>query len=134
MSILSTTIVQQSYARCSRVNGFFDAFYDHFMASSEEVKNHFLDTSRAMQKVFTRNGITTMLLYAMGSEKSSERLQVLADKHGPTQIDVDPSLYPLWAESLLYAVSEYDVEFTDEVEQAWLGMIQNGIKLFSETS
>ena len=67
-------MVQQSYARCSRYKKFFDDFYTHFIASSPEIEARFSATSRAMQKVFIHQGITTILLYGMGSSKSGTRL------------------------------------------------------------
>lgn len=52
MSRQYAMLVQKSYARCSRSEGFFDDFYDGFIESSDEIREHFAGISRAKQKVF----------------------------------------------------------------------------------
>ena len=91
-------LVQKSYARCSKSEGFFDDFFDGFIDSSDEIREHFNGTSRAKQKVFAHNGVATILLFAMGSAKSKERLEALVGKHRSQELNVRPDLYPNWVE------------------------------------
>ena len=50
-------IVMQSYGRCCASDGFFDSFYDHFLATSPEVRDIFANTNMAGQKLLLRQGI-----------------------------------------------------------------------------
>lgn len=83
-----------------------------------------------MQIVFAQNGISTILLYAMGNSKSAERLDTLLLKHGPKNLNVRPDLYPFWVESLVSAVSQHDPEFNSELDQAWRQTVKSGIEKF----
>lgn len=47
-------IVMQSYGRCCASDGFFDSFYDHFLASSPEVRDKFANTHMPGQKLLLR--------------------------------------------------------------------------------
>lgn len=127
---MQALLVQKSYARCSRSDGFFDDFYDQFLESSDEIQEHFAGVSRAKQKVFAHSGVSTILLYAMGSPKSAERLDALLLKHGPENLNVRPDLYPFWVESLVSAVSRHDPEFNSELDQAWRQTVKSGIEKF----
>ena len=49
-------IVMQSYGRCCASDGFFDSFYDHFLATSPEVRDKFANTNMAGQKLLLRQG------------------------------------------------------------------------------
>ncbi len=59
-------IVMQSYGRCCASDGFFDSFYDHFLATSPEVRDKFANTNMAGQKLLLRQGILNVVLYARG--------------------------------------------------------------------
>ena len=130
MSHHYAVLVQKSYARCSKSEGFLDDFFDGFLDSSEEIREHFVGTSRAKQKVFAHSGVATILLFAMGSAKSKERLEALVGQHRSRELDVRPDLYPNWVESLVSAVSKHDPEFSPELDQAWRVTVQMGVDKF----
>ena len=130
MPVLSVSLVQQSYARCSRNKKFFEDFYTQFIASSPEIEARFAHTSRAMQKVFVHQGITTILLFGMGSLKSETRLRQIAGRHDRNGLDIGGELYPFWVESLMYVVAAHDPQYDDEVDRAWRDLIQEGIDVF----
>ena len=130
MPVLSVSVVQGSYARCSRNKKFFDDFYEHFLASSPEVEAHFANTSSAMRKVMIHQGMTTMLLFGMGSVRSGERLRHIARRHDRDNLAVHRELYPLWVESLMHTVSLHDPRYDDEVDRSWRDLIQEGIDVF----
>lgn len=130
MSRQYAMLVQKSYARCSRSKGFFDDFYHGLIASSDEIREHFADISRVKQKMFALNGVSTILLFAMGSAKSEERLDTLVGKHRSEAMNIRPDLYPNWADALLFAVSKHDPEFGPELDQAWRATVQVGLDKF----
>lgn len=134
MSQNHAVLVQKSYARCSKSEGFYDDFYDGFLESSDEIREHFADTSRAKQKVFAHNGVATILLFAMGSAKSVQRLEALVDKHGPQSMNIRPDLYPNWADALVSAVTKHDPEFSPELDQAWRVTVQKGLDKFAPSA
>lgn len=61
-------------------------FYDDSLECSAEIREHFADVSRAEQKVFAHNGVPTIPLYAMGSAKSQQRIDLLDQRHGPKEL------------------------------------------------
>ena len=134
MSQYHAILVQKSYTRCSKSEGFYDDFYNGFLESSEEIREHFAETSRAKQKVFAHSGVSTILLFAMGSPKSKERLDTLVGKHGPQEMNIRPDLYPNWTEALVAAVTKHDPEFTPELDQAWRITIQMGLDKFAPSA
>lgn len=123
-------LVQKSYGRCSKSDGSYNDFYDEFLGSSNEIREHFANTSRAKQKVFIHNGLSTILLFAMGSAKSEEQLEALVAKYGAQGLNIAPDLYPLWVEALLSTASKHDSEFSPELAQAWTDAVQMGIDKF----
>lgn len=131
MTSLHALLVQKSYARCSKSKDFFDDFYDDFLSGTDEIKSLFAKTSRAKKKVFIHNGLSTMLLYSMGSASSKSRLTKLAVKHGPDEMNIRPELYPYWTESLMRTISKHDPEFSPELDRAWRGAVQQGMKFFA---
>lgn len=134
MSHYHAALVQKSYARCSKSAGFYDDFYNGFLDRSDEIREHFAETSRAKQKVFAHNGVSTILLFAMGSAKSKEHLDVLVGKHGPQELNIRPDLYPNWVEALVTAVRKHDPEFSPELNQAWRLTVQKGLDKFTPSA
>jgi hemoglobin-like flavoprotein len=103
---------------------FLDAFYERFLSSSNEVAELFANTDFEQQeKMFA---LSLAYLASFDSEYGpSSIMKRLAIRH--RELNVKPHLYPLWVNSLLETVKEYDPEYNDDVHEAWRRVLTPGI-------
>ncbi len=68
---------------------------------------------------------------AKASSKSEEEakhlLRRVAERHSRADLDIDPSLYPAFVDSLIETSKEFDPQFTADVERAWREALAPGI-------
>jgi len=123
-------VFKASLRRCLGPPTFLERFYELFLASSPEVKEKFKDTDFERQKVALRDSFFVMETVAESSPGSPPwaSLHQLALTHDRHHRDIRPELYDLWLSSLIQAVSEYDPQFSEEVEQAWRETLKVGIE------
>jgi hemoglobin-like flavoprotein len=122
-------VFKASLRRCLGPPTFLERFYELFLASSPEVKEKFKNTDFERQKVALRDSFFVMETVgesAPGSPPwaSLRELGVTHDRH---HRNIRPELYDVWLRCLIQAVSEYDPEFSEEVEQAWRETLRIGI-------
>ena len=60
--------------------------------------------------------------------EASDYLERIAIRHNHKQLDIKPEFYILWLDSMIKAVSEFDPQFNNEVEQAWRRFMQPAIE------
>jgi len=120
------TTAQDSYARCCDVPGFFDAFYRNLLGSSPEIPPMFAKTDFERQHKLLQHGLGVLLIYA--KRKNPALLERVATRHSRKDVDVDPSLYRYFVESLIKAVRECDPKCSPEVEEAWKVAVEPGIE------
>jgi len=120
------TTAQDSYARCCDLPGFFDAFYQNFLGSSPEIPPMFAKTNFERQHKLLQHSLGVLLIYA--KRNNPALLERVAVRHSRKDVDVDPSLYPFFVESLIKTLREYDPKFGPEVEEAWRAAIEPGIE------
>lgn len=127
MTTFATDIVMQSYGRCCASPGFFDDFYQQFLASSDEVASKFSNTDLPAQKLLLRQGILNLVLYARGLP--STKLQALAVTHAKGKLDIAPHLYDHWLSALLLTIRRHDPDADDTTLRAWSDVLSPGIAL-----
>lgn len=118
-------IVMLSYGRCCASDGFFDTFYEHFLASSLEVHDKFANTNMAAQKLLLRQGILNVVLYARGMPDT--KLRALGCSHSRKAMDIRPELYNLWFKALAKTIEEHDKQVTAEIIAAWREVINKSV-------
>ena len=123
-------LVEESYARCCESPGFLDTFYQHLLESSPAIPPMFSRTDFERQHKVLQHGLGILLIYA--KRKNPALLQRIADRHGRKDVDVDPSLYPLFVESLVTAVREHDSEASPDIEDAWRKAVAPGIEFMKD--
>ena len=119
--------VMQSYGRCCASPGFFDSFYQRFLASSPIIRDKFTATDMVAQKHLLRAGILNLVLHARGM--SDSKLRALGHSHSREGFDIRPELYELWLEALLQTVAEHDREAGADELLAWREVLGKGIAL-----
>ncbi|MDH4121870.1 MAG: globin [Deltaproteobacteria bacterium] len=111
--------VSTSFGRCLMKPDFFDRFYDIFLASTPTVKEKFKNTDFSKQKQLLRQGLSASLLYAQGSGSAKFLVDNLRKTHAKDRLDIHPSMYPFWVDSLIKTVAESDPKFSPELEKEW---------------
>ena len=80
--------------------GFFLAFYDHFLAASPEVAETFRHTDMARQQSMLKKAFYHLLTF-YASSHADYYLHEVAVSHGREHLDIAPRLYDLWLEALI---------------------------------
>ena len=118
----------RSLERCISRAGFFDRFYEKFLASSPKVREKFANTDFVHQKRALKASLHMILLAAEDPEKGPDRyLTGIAEHHSASDLDVGAELYDLWLDSLLETVEEADPEYNPDVRKAWEEVMMVGI-------
>jgi len=123
----ATDRVMQSYGRCCASPAFFDNFYRHFLASSPAVREKFVNTDMAAQKLLLRQGILNLVMHARGMPDT--KLRALGCTHARTAMDIRPELYDLWLEALLKTIVEHDRQADAATLQGWREVLIKGISV-----
>ena len=110
-----------SLGRCRATPGFLDAFYQRFVASSDEVRAKFAKTDMMRQVQMLEDTLFVVANAVQGEEGSPARsdLPRIAERHSRRDLDIGPELYDLFLECLVVTVRTHDPKFTPEVEAAW---------------
>lgn len=120
-------LVMQSYGRCCASNGFFDSFYQYFLASSPEIREKFAHTNMPAQKQLLRQGILNLVMHARGMPDT--KLRALGCSHARGALDIRPELYDLWLQALLQSIGEHDGQCDANTRLAWHEVLNKGISV-----
>jgi hemoglobin-like flavoprotein len=120
-----------SFNRCRTASGFLEAFYERFIASSEEIRAKFAGTDMRRQVRMLEDSLYVVAVAVQGEDGSLARgdLPRIAARHSRKDLDVRPGLYDLWLECLIETVRRHDPEFSADVEAAWRETMAFGIDL-----
>ena len=120
--------LQSSYLRCCASPGFFDTFYDIFLAKSPEIAEKFAKTDFTRQKRMLKDSIFKMVRQASFDGEARAEIERIGDLH-TRQLDIRPGLYALWLDSLCAAIKQHDPGYTPALEVLWRRHMQRGIDL-----
>jgi len=105
---------------------FIKCFYEIFLETSPVVAEKFAHTDMSAQRTMLHDSLLTMADFGR-TKIPGPRLKQLAQIHSRDQQDISPALYDLWLDSLVTAVSRYDLEFNDDIALAWRIALAPGI-------
>jgi len=105
---------------------FFDAFYRHFTATSDEVAAKFRHTDMPRQQAMLKKAFYRLLSFFASSD-TDYYLEKIAVLHDRRHLDIRPGLYDLWLESLIVTVRRFDPAFDADIELAWRLVMTPGI-------
>ncbi len=117
-------IAEESYQRCQR-EAFFHAFYDRLLSQGEEIRRKFARTDFAQQTKQLQHGLGLLFIYA--KHGNPVMLERVAARHGPSDVDAPPAMYPLFMDTLLATVKEFDAKCSADVERAWRQALAPGL-------
>lgn len=120
-------LASASYQRCCETPEFFESFYRNFFATCPEAEPRFAQTDFARQNKLLRHALG--LLLAFPNQPPTERpiLARVAERHSRRDLNVPATLYPLFVESLITTVKEYDPAFSPEIADAWRHTVAKGV-------
>ena len=123
-----------SFNRCRTSAGFLEAFYERFVASSEEIREKFKGTDMKRQVRMLEDSLFVVAVAVQGEEGSLARgdLPRIAARHSRQDLDIRPGLYDLWLECLIETVRTHDPQFSSEIEAAWRETLGFGIDKMRE--
>ena len=116
-----------SLARCLEAGDFTGEFYSRFIGASEIVAEKFSKTDLEKHKDVLKKSLFLMAKACMGLEDGLEHLESVARSHSHRRLDISPSLYNLWLETLIATVRDFDSEFSHRIEASWRQLLQRGI-------
>ena len=118
-----------SFGRCRASAGFLEAFYERFVASSEEIRAKFAGTDMKRQVRMLEDSLFVIAVAVQGEEGSLARgdLPRIAARHSRNDLDIRPGLYDLWLECLIDTARSHDPQFSPELEAAWRDTLAFGI-------
>jgi len=119
--------VKNSFGRCGESGGFYDTFYDIFLAKSPEIPPLFAKTDFKKQKQVLKATVALMVRHRLHEEQASVALEKVGNTHRRDGYDIRPDLYALWLDSLCETVKQHDPEFTPKLEAQWRERMQAGI-------
>lgn len=119
--------VKNSFTRCGESDGFYDTFYDVFLAKSPEIPPLFAKTDFKKQKQVLKATVALMVKHRLHEEQTSVALEKVGKTHSRDGYDIRPELYTLWLDSLCETVKQHDPECTPELESHWRQRMQEGI-------
>lgn len=103
------------------------AFYGRFLASSEEVRHKFRHTDFDNQHRMLLRSLELTATATEGDCAGLRELKERGETHDRHHLDIGPHLYELWLSAIVETASEFDAEWTDEVERAWRTILSHVI-------
>jgi hemoglobin-like flavoprotein len=119
-------LAQASYARCQQHPEFFRAFYNRLLSSDPAIVPYFANTKFEKQDRLLQHGISLLLIYA--KRPNPNLLERIAERHGPSGLNIPDRFYPKFMESLVATVGELDPAFDARTEAAWRAALEPGIR------
>lgn len=120
-------LARASYERCCLNADFIPAFYETFFRNCPEAKSMFARTDFDRQTRLLRHAIGLLLVFPAHSEEEPSVLTRIAERHSRRDLNVDPSLYGPFVDSLIETIGEHDSQFSPDVEAAWRAAVAPGV-------
>jgi hemoglobin-like flavoprotein len=120
-------LASASYTRCQKAPEFFRAFYNRFLASDPSIPPYFAETRFDKQEKLLQHGLSMLIIHARRSNPNL--LGRLVERHGPRGLNIPARLYPVFLDSLLATVQEFDDSCDAAVLDAWRATLAPGVEL-----
>ena len=124
--------VKQSFARCMIKGDVIGRFYDIFLDSYPAIKPRFANTDFDSQKHLLRQGVNLAIMFASDNPVGKKGIERIRKSHSKLSLNIPPDFYPYWKKSFIQAASEFDPEFSNELEQQWDSVLQTTISYIIE--
>jgi hemoglobin-like flavoprotein len=120
-------LFRDSLARVTALDGFFDDFYDHFIAQSDEIAEIFHQRDMAQLKEKLRSTLE-MVAQVVDQEPGLEMyMEMLGRTH--QRLRIERRHFDMWQAALLDTVATHDEAFSERIGAAWSQVISHVIEL-----
>lgn len=123
-----TQAARASYERCRNMPSFFEAFYQTFFEVCPQAKPLFTRTDFERQHRLLQHAIGLLLIFPSQPDTDPVLLRRVAERHSRRDLDVHPSLYEPFIDSLIATVERFDPEFTPDLARAWRNAVAKGVE------
>jgi hemoglobin-like flavoprotein len=121
------TLFRESLARVTAHAGFFDSFYDHFMAQSEEIAVIFVRRDMAQLKQKLQETLQILADTVEGRPGFGLYVEMLGRIH--QRLNINRLHFEMWRDALVDTVEVFDEQYSSQIRRAWLGEIDSVINL-----
>lgn len=112
-----------SLERCLADDSFIPTFYKLLLASSVEVQEKFKHTSFKEQNKKLVRSLRLVAGAAQGGPEALAELRERSETHDRYHLNINPELYTFWLDAIINTAREFDNEWSDEVELAWVSIL-----------
>ena len=124
----TTATAKASYDRCCKSPDFLHTFYRNFIAGSPAAGPLFAHTDFDQQTRLLRHAIGLLLVFPTQPSNEPALLARVAERHSRRGLNIDPSLYRPFIDTLIETVKRFDPECTPAVEAAWRATVAPGVE------
>jgi hemoglobin-like flavoprotein len=124
----TTSVAKASYERCCGSPDFLLTFYRNFLAACPPAGPLFARTNFEQQTKLLRHAIGLLLIFPTQPTNEQPLLARVAERHSRRDLNIDPSLYRPFIDSLIETVKHFDPEYTPAVEAAWRATVAPGVE------
>ncbi|MDH3505165.1 MAG: globin [Nitrospirota bacterium] len=125
--------VEHSYGRACLTPHFIDRFYEIFLGSHPSIQPMFKNTDFTKQKQQLRTSVAMMISHLEGKPAGTITLNRIAENHSKKKLNIQPSLYQYWIDSLVSAAKECDAKWTPDIERAWQKVLRAGVDYITQS-
>jgi hemoglobin-like flavoprotein len=115
-----------SFQRCCQAPDFFVCFYRHFFRACPDAEPLFARTDFTRQHKLLQHAIGLLLSFPHQPGEPNI-LHRVAERHSRRDLNITPSMYPAFVDSLMETVREHDAECDADTERAWRRAVAPGV-------
>lgn len=109
---------------------FFKRFYERF-SKPPEIREKMQGVDLNRQYDALRHSLLLMLEFFM-NKKAGEQLRKIAQRHNRRGLNIQPHMYDMWLDALIYTVEEMDPRQDRDVLLAWKLVLSIGITFMKD--
>lgn len=118
----------KSLSRCTQNDDFIPVFYNHFLSTSDEIREKFKNTDFEKQNQMLLRSLRLAAGATTGEVESLREMRERAETHDRHHLNIEPHLYDDWLASVIKAASECDPEWDASIDEGWRKVLGHVIK------
>jgi hemoglobin-like flavoprotein len=116
-----------SLERCTKSKKFIPTFYNRFISASDDISDKFRHTDFERQNRMLLRSLKLAALAADGHPEGLRDILERAVSHSRQHLNIEPRLYNFWRSALIETSRQFDDQWDDEIEVAWLTILEHVI-------
>lgn len=116
--------VRKSFGRVMAKGRFVERFYEVLFKSNPGIGKLFAKTDLKKQSEVLEQSLSMALLFPQGNPIAKQVVERIRKSHSRDQLNIEPSLYKFWLDSLMQVVAESDPDFSPALDQQWRRVLQ----------